>query len=63
MTALMNMTCGALNSCLAHTSNTLPESFCRSRYDYTVRDLDTNKEVALSKYRGKVSLIVNVASK
>jgi hypothetical protein len=33
------------------------------RYDFTVRDLDNNKEVALSQYRGKVSLIVNVASK
>jgi len=28
-----------------------------------VRDLDTNKEVALSAFQGKVSLIVNVASK
>lgn len=32
-------------------------------YDFTVKDLDSNKDVALSAYRGKVSLIVNVASK
>lgn len=34
-----------------------------SAYDFTARDLDTDEEVPLSKYRGCVSLIVNVASK
>jgi glutathione peroxidase-family protein len=32
-------------------------------YDFTVKDLVSNKDVPLSAYKGKVSLIVNVASK
>jgi len=34
-----------------------------SAYDFSARDLDTDAEVSLDKYKGKVSLIVNVASK
>lgn len=34
-----------------------------SAYDFNARDLDTDQDVSLSKYKGKVSLIVNVASK
>jgi len=33
----------------------------RSLYDFTVEDID-GKEVSLSKYKGKVALVVNVAS-
>lgn len=33
------------------------------RYDFVARDLDTDREVALSTFKGKVCLIVNVASK
>jgi len=32
-------------------------------YGFSVRDLESNNEVDLSKYKGSVSLIVNVASK
>ena len=32
-------------------------------YDFSARDLKTNDVVELSKYKGKVSLVVNVASK
>jgi len=32
-------------------------------YGFSVRDLDSNEQVDLSKYKGSVSLIVNVASK
>jgi len=35
-----------------------PKSF----YDFTVKDID-GKDVTLSKYRGNVCLVVNVASK
>ena len=34
-----------------------------SAYDFSARDLKTNDVVELSKYKGKVSLVVNVASK
>lgn len=32
-------------------------------YSFSANDLDTNKAVDLSKYKGSVSLVVNVASK
>jgi glutathione peroxidase len=34
----------------------------QSIYDFTVKDIDSN-DVSLSKYRGNVCLVVNVASK
>ena len=34
-----------------------------SAYDFSARDLKTNDVVELSKYKGKVSLVVNVDSK
>ncbi len=37
------------------------ESMAKSIYDFTVKDID-GKDVALSKYKGDVLLIVNVAS-
>ncbi|CAN4100690.1 unnamed protein product [Withania somnifera] len=41
---------------------TMAEGSPKSIYDFTVKDIQGN-EVPLSKYRGKVLLIVNVASK
>lgn len=41
---------------------TLAHSTAKSIYDFKVKDID-GKEVALSKFKGKVILVVNVASK
>ena len=42
-------------------SNVAPQM--SGAYDFSARDLKTNDVVELSKYQGKVSLVVNVASK
>ena len=34
-----------------------------SVYDFTLKDLDTNKDAPLSQFAGQVSLVVNVASR
>jgi len=39
-----------------------PKSSAESIYDFTVKDIDGN-DVSLDRYKGKVCLIVNVASK
>jgi len=39
-----------------------PDKKAESIYDFTVRDID-GEQVSLSKYRGQVCLIVNVASR
>lgn len=46
----------------AHDDAKKPEMTAKSALDFTVKDID-GKDVALSKYKGDVLLIVNVASK
>lgn len=51
-------------SILLSTQNTLAEvnTMSNSLYDLVVKDID-GKEISLSTYKGKVALVVNVASK
>lgn len=57
----LNAQCHKGNDCCHNDKNVCPQSV--SIYNFTANELETNKLVHLSDYKGKVLVIVNTASK